>query len=159
MPADRRVYWDACVLLAYVEGEPDRADVIEEVLDVARAGTIEIVTSIISQVEVSFAASERSSGVLDDDVVAALDELWSPQSPIATVELFPMIADRSREIIRQGLPRGWTLKPMDAIHLATAQQLAVDEFQTYDDKLGRYSSDLGFPVREPAVAQLRLPGT
>ena len=46
---------------------------------------------------------------------------------------------------------------MDAIHLATARRLGVQEFHTYDEKLLKYQGDLGFPIREPIAAAPELP--
>ena len=49
--APRRVYWDANVLLSWLEDHPERAPMLELLLGDARAGTLEIVTSILSTVE------------------------------------------------------------------------------------------------------------
>ena len=59
MPAEaaRRLYYaDANVLLAYVGNEPGRADIVEALLDEARRGVIEIITSVLSIAEVAFGA-------------------------------------------------------------------------------------------------------
>ena len=48
-----------------------------------------------------------------------------------------------------------SLKPLDAIHLATAQQMQVAEFHTTDDRLKNWN-DLGFAVRESWTAQPKL---
>jgi predicted nucleic acid-binding protein len=42
---------------------------------------------------------------------------------------------------------------MDAIHLATAQQMDVAEFHTYCERLHKWSGALGFSVTEPQTAQ------
>ena len=47
------------------------------------------------------------------------------------------------------MPNEWSLKPMDAIHLATAQHLSVDAFHTYDGKLEKYQPGLGLKIEEP----------
>jgi len=65
--------------------------------------------------------------------------------------------------MRDSVTRGWSLKPMDAIHLATAKWakdqmgLSVDEFQTYDLPLGRYDALLGLQICEPYILQPPLP--
>ena len=50
---------------------------------------------------------------------------------------------------------------MDAIHLATAKWLDVDEFHTYDKRLIKegLSAHLGFPIGNPGLTdrQLHLP--
>ena len=65
------------------------------------------------------------------------------------------------KIIYEGLPKGRRLKPMDAIHLATAQWLSsaglrVEEFHTYDQGLFRYNSELGFQIVEPRIENPRM---
>jgi hypothetical protein len=53
MPANpRRIYFDANVFLAYVGNEAGRADTVQALLDEARRGEIEIVTSVLSVAEV-----------------------------------------------------------------------------------------------------------
>ncbi len=42
---------------------------------------------------------------------------------------------------------------MDAIHLATAQQMAVVEFHTYCKKLRVWDGKIGFSVSDPQTAQ------
>jgi hypothetical protein len=58
--------------------------------------------------------------------------------------------------MRQALTQGWSLKPADAIHLASAQWLSVEELHTYDDKMPRYSMMIGCKICEPSTIQLRL---
>lgn len=54
-------------------------------------------------------------------------------------------------IIPNALPQSsWSgLRANDAIHLATARQMEVAEFHTYDGQLSRYEEVLGFPICEP----------
>jgi predicted nucleic acid-binding protein len=153
----RRVYWDANVPLSYLNGVPDRVPILDELFRQARAKEIELLTSSISRVEVAYIQSEKQAGVLDQQTEEALDALWSPPSPIKTVEFYDLIGDKARVLMRQGISQGWgKLKPMDAIHLATAQQMAVAEFHTYCDRLLKWTGALGFPVTEPQTAQIVL---
>jgi len=67
------------------------------------------------------------------------------------------VATRARNLIREGVPRGWSgLRANDAIHLATAKQMDVAEFHTFDGQLGRYQDVLGFPICEPRPDQPRI---
>jgi predicted nucleic acid-binding protein len=150
----RRIYWDACVPMSYINAIPGRVPIIDELLRQARAGEIEIVTSVLSRVEVAFAASEKSAGALDAEVAQKIDGLWDEGSPIVVVEFHALIADRARNLVRQGIDQGWgALKPADAIHLATAQQMSVVELHTYDDRIQRWHNHAGFPVTEPTTPQ------
>jgi hypothetical protein len=65
-------------------------------------------------------------------------------------------ADTRRSEVR--LEETLSLKPPDAIHLATAMQHGVEEFQTYDKKLLNLSITLPFAIAEPWTATPRLPG-
>ena len=151
------IYWDADVFTSYVEDHPDRAALIELLLGDARSGKIELVTSVITIAEVAYAASERIAGTLSIEVLQKIDGLWAPGAPVRVVEVYPLIASRARNLIREGLPRGWSgLRAHDAIHLATAQQLKVSEIHTYDDKWPRYADVLGIPINEPRTAEPRI---
>lgn len=153
----RRVYWDADVLLSWLGDNPERAPMIGLLLGDARAGELEIVTSLVSTVEVAFTVTEGLTKTLSPDVETKIADLWAPGGPIRTVELYPLVATRARNLIRDGVPRGWTgLKANDAIHLATAKQMDVAEFHTYDNRLGRYAEVLGFPICEPRSDQPRI---
>ena len=149
-----RVYWDACVLLSKVNGIAERLPTIEELLRQSRADEVVLLTSVLSQVEVAFAAFEKQQGTLDQQTEDEIATLWAPGSPVAAVEFYELIADRARGPMRQAITQGWgSLKPADASHLATAQQLDVDEFHTYDGDLHKWDGHVGFPVREPQTAQ------
>jgi predicted nucleic acid-binding protein len=155
MPDDpRRIYWDANVPLSYLNDVPDRAPTIEELFRKARAVEIELLTSSISRVEIAFVQSEKEGGTLDPAAEQAIDALWLPGSPIKTVEFYDLIADRARRLIRQGIEQGWgSLKPQDAIHVATAAQMGVSEMHSYDAQVKKWSGKLGFPITDPQTEQ------
>lgn len=162
MPVDvPRVYWDSNVLLSYVDGDQDRLPTIEELLRRGRAREIELVTSAMSQVEVAFAGHEKDEGTLDREVDASIEELWSPASPIALVEFHPALAREARQLIREAVAADSrpSLKPADAIYLATASRMRVKDFHTYDAKLHAQAGAFPFPIREPLTPQPQLPGT
>ena len=150
----RRIYWDSCVWLSYINGYPARLPVLETLLADSRSqlADIELVTSTIAQTEVAFALTEKESHTLDSEVEAKIDALWTDRRTITLVEYHTAIAREARDLIRLGIEYDWQLKPLDAIHLATARWLRVYEFHTYDKKLPRYSDQVGFPIKEPYVA-------
>lgn len=150
----RRIYWDSNVPLSYLNGVAERVPIIEELFSQARAKEIELLTSVISRVEVAFVQSEEQAGALDEEAEAAIDALWAPGSPIKAVEFYDLIGTKARSLVRQGIsPDSGKLKPMDAIHLATAQQMAVAEFHTYCKKLHKWDGKLGFSVTDPQTVQ------
>ena len=122
-------------------------------------GDIALVTSVISKVEVAFAQSEYQGGQPDRTVEEAIDALWTDRSAVTIIEFHDLIALEARGLVRSGLHRERSLKPMDAIHLATAKWFGVDEFHTYDKRLIKegLSAHLGFPIENPAVTGLSVP--
>lgn len=158
MPDDPElIYWDANVPLSYLNAIADRVPVIEELLRKARAREIELITSSLSIVEVAFVKAEKNGGNLDAANEAIIDALWAPGGPIKTVEFYDLIATEARTLIRRGIEQGWgSLKPIDAIHLATAKQMGVAEFHTYCGGLHAWNGHIGFPVTAPQLAQTIL---
>ena len=161
-----RIYWDADVLLSYVNGVPDRLPDIDGLLE--RSGRdFQIVTSSISIVEVSFGKAEQDGKALDPEIESRLDSLWTQDSPIRLVEFYPLIADGARDLLRRAMILGWGLKPMDAIHLSTARQQGVSDFHTYDQRLEKYAKPgskgegplLNFTIGPPKASQLKILGT
>ena len=162
MPGNHKsVYWDANVFLSYVNAAPGRMPVLNALMEQSIADEITIYTSTLSHVEVAFADSERQARAPSPEIENRLDSLWQDENIIASIEILPDITLSARGMMRGGLARGWSLKPSDAIHLATAQWLpsagfSVDEFHTYDASLFKYADVVGFDIVEPYVEQPRL---
>jgi predicted nucleic acid-binding protein len=144
-------------VLAWINDEADRVPTIEELFAMARRGEAELVSSVLSQVEVAFAADEQASGALDPEIETKLDNLWKPGSPLKPVEFHDLIARDARRLVRRGIEQNWgKLKPPDAIHLATAERMDVDRFHTYDERLLKWDGSVSFPISEPMTAQAVL---
>ena len=61
--------------------------------------------------------------------------------------------------MRHGIQQGWgQLKPMDAIHLATAQQMAVAEFHTYCERLHKWDKAPRLPRDRASDSRRRFLG-
>lgn len=158
-------YWDACVFSSYVGAIPERMPVIDAILEqiAKKDSQRQIITSNISIVEVAFASGHGHGRRMPPEIESRIDELWrSPLIEIAEVNSFLMF--RARGLMRDAVDHGWSLKPNDAIHLATAQWVndniaPVPEFHTYDINLLAKMSVLigGLLICEPRVDQLRLP--
>lgn len=163
MPDSRKIiYWDSCVFLSYVNAMQDRMPVLDALLDSSRSeGTVKLYTSMLTQVEVSFAASEQQKRVLDPQVEQRINSLWSDPEAVVSVDYHDGIGQVAKDLIRHAITKGWSLKPLDAIHLATAQWLTsvglqVEEFHTYDDRLYKYGPIVGFSIVEPYTQTPRL---
>ena len=158
MPTDAAcVYWDACVVLSYINADSERLSVLEELLAEARRGEARIVTSTLSVVEVAFAAEEQRQQAPDPATESQIDALWTPGSVIILAELHLGIARRARALMREAMARGWSLKPPEAIHLATTLQHSADRFHSYDDRLSEYADISGLIIAEPQAVQPQLP--
>lgn len=155
---DNAVYWDSNVFLSYIDGVPDRLRTLDALLESSASGGIKIYTATISVAEVAFAASERQQGALDPATEQKIDNLWRVNGPATLVDFHIGIGMPARNLIRNAIPRGWSLKPYDAVHLATAQWLSetgitVGEFHTYDKALVKYGAIVGFKICEPYILQ------
>lgn len=159
MPDKRRIYWDACVFLAYINGDGDRIGILDPLLDEARDGEIELLTSMVSEVEVAYGRVEQEQGTADQDVLDQINDFWLPGSPVELVEFHRLIAETARDFVRDArLVRGERLTPLDAVHVATAAHMEAVEFHTYDGKLLAQGERFGFPITEPQTARPRIPG-
>jgi len=151
-------YWDSCVFLSYLENHPDRATIIESMLDEVKDNQREqrIITSAVSIAEVSYLEGE-------DDDEALIDELWNNTTIIGIVEFHEGIARLARSIMRQVRElrsnNPYKVSGVDAIHLATAQLYSAYVFYTYDHKLLRLNGlrVVPYSIVEPYAAKPRLP--
>ena len=154
----RFIYWDANVFISYLNSIPDRAPVLEAILEAVESSkTDRIVTSVISKVEVVWMAQEKLNRALDRDEEARIDDLWSNEEVIELIDFNDEIAHIARKLMREGMARGWKLRTNDAIHLASAQWVGAIELQTYDlDDMQKFSQLMGLPICNPHAAQLKL---
>ncbi|MGQ0744575.1 MAG: type II toxin-antitoxin system VapC family toxin [Acidimicrobiales bacterium] len=138
MPADvRRIYFDANVFLAYIGNEPGRAGTVQTLLDEARRGQIEILTSTLSIAEVAFGAHERDHG-LTEAGEEAIEQLWMPASPISLVDVSQAVTRNARMLIRKARTDSASgLRDADAVHLATARMFGCAEVFTYENEARR----------------------
>jgi predicted nucleic acid-binding protein len=148
------IYWDACVPLSYINGITDRLPDIEGLLRKSGAD-FQLITSVYSIIEVAFAAIEQEAKTADPEIEEKISNLWALGSPIQTVEFYGLIAEKARKLMRDALSEGWSLKPGDALHLATADHLKVGAFHTYDEGLDKYEKITGthFKICRPIATQ------
>jgi predicted nucleic acid-binding protein len=150
----RRVYWDADCCLNYINGVADRLPDLDACLEAARKGDVLLMTSTLTIAEVAFAETEKARRALDMNIEQKIAGLWQP--PVTLVEFHQLIAVRAVALMRAAMTRSESLKPNDAIHLATAQHMGVGEFNTYDRKLLKYAPEVSFTIGPPMNYQRRL---
>lgn len=135
MAKAQRIYWDACAWIAYIAEEKNielkdgtienRYSMCLNVLEAARKGKVEIVTSAFTLAEVC-----KSPEIVSDPI----DNLASffERSYILIVPVDLAIGRRAQSMKTSGIV---TLKPADTIHLASAQRAKVSELHSFDGKI------------------------
>ena len=129
-----RRYWDSDVFLGWLNREPDRAPICESILEDAKLGKCEILTSTVTFAEVFYV---KSATILQESGIESIRNLFA-YSWIVPVLLDRLTAELARELLFEfGKREG--LKPKDAIHLASAMRAKVlgkaEVFETWDGGL------------------------
>lgn len=148
----RYVYWDANPFCAVFNKEADRLDACLSVLRAAERGELKIVSSSITLTEVVRVRGEPRIGRGEEATL--YDFFQNDFLVFVNVEWF--VATQARRLIHD-FP---SLKPMDAIHLATALRGKVAEMHTYDDVLCDLSGKIGVPpliISQPSIPDPPLP--
>lgn len=148
-----KIYLDSCAFISYFNGgqEAERSAMMLKVIEEAKKGTILIYTSQAAIAECPLSDQPIRLSKRGKDII----EAFFDQKFINKVQVDRNVAFLSRNIQQQSkmLPLP-TLKPMDAIHAATARLLEVDYLFTYDNHLVRYSSHIlagHIKIHEPFV--------
>lgn len=120
-----RYYWDSCVFISRLQGDPDRIVALEYLTDEAAAGRIQLITSTLAIAEVCYLKKECSEEQLRHDI-EEISRFFS-NDYIHLVQVTQRIATEAAHIARKH-----GVKPPDAIHLATAILNQCDAVHTYD---------------------------
>ncbi len=118
-------YWDSSVFLAWIKGEPGRADTVDKIIADAQAGRCVIYASMITLAEVTKPArGPIQVGKAVEDKIAA----FFKNDYIKLVPVDYVIGTKARQLI-------WDfpfLGPRDSIHIATAIHVGVEAIEHYD---------------------------
>jgi len=132
------VSWDSCVFIDLLQQTAGRYDACEEIRKRAEDGELTIVTSAITLVEV---CKLPSSELTDKEQFQKITDFFeNPYIAIRAVDR--IIGNRARE-----LTQTHGLHPMDAIHVATALEMAVEVLYTYDAVKGKRKGLLGHNLK------------
>jgi len=155
-----RIYWDANCFIAYIQKEPAHFAAVETLLHEANsARTVQVVTSVLSIMEVTFTAMERKNGALSATEQSNLDVFWSGSSGILLVDFNEAVGRHARDIRRDDLiSHAIKTKTADLIHIATARYMGVNQVHSTDPHVQRYDGRYGLSVTAPFAAKMRLPG-
>lgn len=129
MANPKKVYWDSCVWLGFINDEPGKADRCRHVLNEARKGNYEIWTSTLTLAEVFKVTAEKGEAFPLPPNSDIQFEQFVLQNFLVLVQVDADIGVDARRLLRahQKLK-----KPADGIHLASALANNVDEMHTFD---------------------------
>lgn len=148
------IYFDSCVFISFLKGKDEihRAETVLKVLEDAKNGKIDLYTSHAGIAECPLADRPLRRNLNGRDIV----EIFFEQKFIRKVQVDKKVAFRSREIQRMSRslnPQKPILKPMDAIHVASATLYGEERLFTYDgDHLMKYDGHPlagNIPICEP----------
>lgn len=126
MANKKTVYWDSCVWLRLINGEPG-ADRCQATLEAAQRGELEIWTSSLTLAEVYKFKCESVKSLAESQ--DELFERYIGSDFVVEVQVDHAIAVLSRRLCRKHAP---LKKPNDGIHLASAVLNNLDEFHSFD---------------------------
>ncbi|MGB3375221.1 MAG: type II toxin-antitoxin system VapC family toxin [Microbacterium sp.] len=134
-----RIYLDSSALVKRIFDEAESL-ALRDALTGAQDRGSHLVTSALARVEAGRVARTRIDAELPRVIGMAATEVMDG---VAVASLTRAIMESARII---GPP---VLLTLDAIHLATAVALTVDEIWTYDTRMAIAAEELGIPVRMP----------
>lgn len=134
------VYLDTSAVLKRIFIEKE-SDALQDALSAVLAADGRFVTSALARIEVSRALRRRSDAEPPVRLARAFVEALAG---VATAAITDEIVESARII---GSP---FLRSLDAVHLATAVALGVDELWTYDQRMAEAAEELGIPSGSPA---------
>jgi predicted nucleic acid-binding protein len=129
-------YWDTNCFLGVLNREPDKIGTCRAVLREAAGGSLQIVTSALTLTEVLWPKGEAK---ISKDSAERIHHFFRHEWIIVR-DLDRKLAEQAREIV-------WdhSVKPKDSIHVATAIDAKVDQFDTFDGPLIALSRKIGDP--------------
>lgn len=130
MTTPQKVYWDSCIWIALLNKEGGRFENITPLFNRAKNKELIIYTSILSLVEVAktknYKASDPERDAYDKEGFGGIFFY----NFIERIQLDIPVALLARSFVEHN-----ELKPLDAIHLASACHYSCDVIYTYDTKL------------------------
>jgi predicted nucleic acid-binding protein len=152
MAMTRRRYWDSDCFIGWLAAEPDKVDDCRTVIRAAERGELVIVTSSLSIAEVVKLRHRKPIPPADADQVRK----FFRQPYIVIRELDRFLGEEAQSMV-------WNhgVDPKDAVHVATALRVGVEQLDTFDEHLIGKSGAIGNPpllIGRPLVTeQLELP--
>ncbi|HEX5010279.1 MAG TPA: type II toxin-antitoxin system VapC family toxin [Planctomycetota bacterium] len=127
--ATSRVYFDSCVFIDAIQETPGRIDHIRQIIEAAKRDELRVFASTLAIAEV--AKPDKATTAPTEEQLRLIHDFFE-NDYLARVQVDTPVARLAARIVRDH-----SVKPPDAIHLATALRARVDNFYTYDDGNGR----------------------
>jgi len=83
MPSEeRRIYWDSCVILHYIEGTPEWLPTLERLLanSADPDSSVELITSTLAIAEVAYTEAEKQQLNWSAEAAMAIERFWSSRA-------------------------------------------------------------------------------
>lgn len=148
----RLSYWDANLFIHYAAKSPQWIETLDALVSEARSGDLKIATSAFSVVEAAFTPKEKQDAVLTPEVERAFAAMFDDFAMVRVVEFDRQIAQAAHDLMRSVLTHGRSLKPGDAIHVATAQVVNANVLYSTDESLTRLCNDFQWCTASAPVA-------
>ena len=140
------IYWDSDCFLGHFQAEAGKAEKCDGVLQRAERGEVLIVTSTLTLAEVLW----MRGGPRLSREKAELVQKFFRRSYIRVYNVSRKLAEAAQVLVWDN-----SIKPKDAIHVATAIHLRAEALETFDIDLIGKSGTVGKPlllIREPQSA-------
>lgn len=146
------IYWDSDAFLGWLQAEKGKVELCQGTLDRAKAGEVVIFTSALTLSEVLWM---KGAPKVTKDKATTVRRFFR-HSYIRVRNVTRAISESAQDLV-------WdeSVKPKDAIHVATALDAKVAALETFDEGLLKKSGKIGQPslvIRKPiGPKQQRLP--
>lgn len=129
-------YWDTVCFLGILNEEQDKLSACRAVIGEAERGNVRIVTSALTIAEVLW---PKDSALLPREKAEVVQRLFQHEW-IVVRDIDRTVAEHARNVV-------WDhgVKPKDALHVATALDAGVEQFDTFDGPLIDLSGQIGNP--------------
>lgn len=130
-------YWDSSCFLGWLKQEADKIDDCRGVIEAAKKGNLDIITSALTFVEVLYLKHRDPISKEDAGKVKRFFE---------NEFIIPVNLDRDIAEAAQNIVWDYKIKPSDATHIATALQAGINIVDTFDQELiDKFNNQIGTP--------------
>ncbi len=145
------IYWDSDAFLGWLQAEPGKSDLCAGTLKRADLGEVIIFTSALTIAEVLWM---RGAPMIPQEKAAIVRKFFR-RSYFRVRNVTRAVAESAQDLVWKQ-----SIRPKDAIHVATALDAHAMALETFDDDLLKKSGTIGNPtliIRKPiAPAQKGL---